>query len=178
MSKAPTVTAQRSRRQRGFEPASGLLRERIRTVGESRGFAMSRLLTHWAEVVGDDVARQCRPIKVTYKHGGFGATLSVLTTGSSAPMLQMQLPQIRDKVNACYGYNAIARIALTQTAPLGFSEGQAQFTHAPKVTRPENPAIAKAASEVSAGVADSGLRDALEVLARNVLSRSDRLKGI
>ena len=39
------------RRGRGFEPASGLLKDRIRAAGESRGFAVSRLLTHWAEVV-------------------------------------------------------------------------------------------------------------------------------
>ena len=103
------------RRMRGFEAASGLLRDKIRSLGESRGFAVSRLLTHWAEVVGDEVAATARPVKIGYGKGGMGATLTLLTTGAVAPVLQMQLPAIREKVNACYGFNAISRIHITQT---------------------------------------------------------------
>jgi hypothetical protein len=40
--------------------------------------------------------------------------LVILTTGAQAQMLEMQLPQLREKVNACYGYNAISRIRITQ----------------------------------------------------------------
>lgn len=93
---------------------------------------MSRLLTHWAEVVGEDVARLALPVKVSYPRDGFGATLTVLTTGASAPLVQMQAPAIRDRVNACYGYNAIARITITQTAPTGFADGQVAFAPAPR----------------------------------------------
>jgi len=158
---------------RGFEPASGLLKERIRKAGESRGFAVTRLLTHWTEIAGEDIASMARPVKVSYPRDGFGATLTLLTTGAAAPMVQMQLPQIREKVNACYGYNAISRISLTQTAPIGFAEGQAQFTPAPK---PEpkaiDPQIIEAAARTAAGCGDADLRSALETLAQNVLSRS------
>ena len=51
-------------------------------------------------------------------------------------MVQMQLPKLRERVNACYGYNAISRILLTQTAPTGFAEGQAEFAPAPKPKPP------------------------------------------
>ena len=160
------------RRMRGFEPASGLLRESVRAVGEARGFAVSRLLTHWAEVVGAEIAAQTRPVKIGYAKGGFGATLTLLTTGASAPMLQMQLPKIREKVNACYGYNAISRVVLTQTAPMGFAEGQAQFAPAPKPAPKElAPEIRAAAHETAKGATDPGLRAALEQLAENVLSK-------
>ena len=77
------------RRMRGFERASGLLSTRIREVGEKRGFAVSRLLTHWAEIVGADVAAVARPVNVSYGRS-IGATLTVLTTGAQAPMLEMQ----------------------------------------------------------------------------------------
>jgi hypothetical protein len=158
---------------RGFEPAAKLLQDRIRTVGESRGFAVSRLLTHWSEVVGADIAAQSRPVKIGYAKGGFGATLTLLVQGASAPMVQMQLPQIRDKVNACYGYNAISRVVLTQTAPTGFAEGQAQFTPAPKaVPVPPSPEIRAAAQATADGLHDPDLRTALETLAQNVLTRS------
>lgn len=171
MTRPPAPPPNPSRRKRGFEAASSLLKDRIRTVGEQRGFAVTRLLTQWAEVVGEDLARTTRPVKIGYSRDGMGATLSLLTTSSHAPMVQMQLPKIREKVNACYGYAAIARITLTQTAPMGFSEGQAEFIAAPKVAPPPDPAILARAAEAADGVQDTSLRAALEALAQNILNR-------
>jgi len=161
----------RQRRMRGFESASGLLRDKIRVAGEARGFAVARLLTHWAEVVGDEVAAIARPVKIGYGRGGLGATLTLLTTGAAAPILQMQLPKIRERVNACYGYNAISRVAITQTAPTGFAEGQAAFAHAAPAPREPAPEILARAAETAMGVSDPSLRAALEALGQNVLSR-------
>lgn len=167
-----------SRRARGFETASKLMDTQIRKAGESRGFAVSRLLTHWEEIAGADIARISRPIKISYGKGGLGANLTLLTTGAAGPMLQMQLPALRDKVNACYGYNAIARITLTQTAASGFADGQAEFVHArPKSERPIAPEIRQDAAATAAGVQDDSLRTALERLACNVLSKAQNTKG-
>ncbi|GAA0296471.1 DUF721 domain-containing protein [Rhodovulum strictum] len=164
-----------SRRRRGFEPAATLLAKRIRNAGEKRGFAVSRVLTHWAEIVGEDTARIARPVEVKYGREGFGATLTLLTTGANAPVLEMQKDTIRAKVNACYGYNAIARIRLTQTAPTGFAEGHAQFAPAPRpAPAPPDPAIATEAAALSGDVHDEGLRAALAALGQNVLSRPKR----
>lgn len=161
-----------SRRMRGFESASGLLGAQIRKVGEARGFAVSRLLTQWPEIAGAEIARACRPVKISYGKGGMGATLTLLTTGAAAPLLQMQLPALRERVNACYGYNAISRISLTQTAPTGFAEGQAQFEQALTAKKPAPaPHIVHRAKDTAADVQDAGLRDALERLACNVLSK-------
>lgn len=159
---------------RGFEPAAGLLREPIRKAGESRGFAITRLLTHWPEIAGRDLAGLCRPVKVSYGKGGLGATLSVLATGAAAPLVQMQLPMLKERVNACYGYAAIARIQVTQTSAQGFSEAQATFTGSPNIAAPSPQALTKARQVVDTltdGVGDSGLKMALERLAENVLTR-------
>ena len=59
---------------KGFKRTATLLGDRIRKAGESRGFAVSRVLTHWAEIVGSDLAQMCRPVEVSYGRGGFGAT--------------------------------------------------------------------------------------------------------
>lgn len=165
------------RRERGFEPASRLLAERIRTAGESRGFAVARLLTQWPEIAGEDLARITRPVKISYGREGFGATLTLLTTGAVAPMVEMRKEQLRERVNAVYGYSAIARIHLIQTASTGFAEGQAQFTHAPKAAPAPDPALVAKASETAAEIKDDGLRAALELLARNVLTRRNPKEG-
>ena len=157
---------------RGFEPAGGLVRDPIRVAGEKRGFAVARLLTHWAEIVGSDLAGCTRPVKVGYAQGSMGATLTLLISGPVAPMVEMQKDSIRAKVNACYGYAAISRILLTQTAASGFSEGQAEFRAAAKVMpKPADPAALAVAAKTAEGVHDGGLRDALALLAQNVLGR-------
>ena len=149
------------------------LQARIRAASETRGFAVARLLTHWPEIVGEEIASMARPVRITYGRGSFGATLTLLTTGAHAPLLQAELPRIREKVNACYGYSAISRIRITQTAPVGFCEGRATFAQAPKKPAPRNdPALTEKAREVAAGVRDEKLRAALAVLGTNILSRS------
>jgi hypothetical protein len=161
---------------RGFTRTAQLLQERIRRASETRGFAESRLLTRWPEIAGPEVAAIARPVKVSYTRQGFGATLTLLTTGAQAPMLEMQKETLREKVNAVYGYNAISRIAITQTAPTGFAEGQAAFAPAPAqpaADRPD-PQVTGQAADLARPVADADLRRALEALGRNVLSKSKR----
>lgn len=171
MTRSPLPPPDPSRRMRGFEPASGFLRDPIRHAGESRGFAVARLLTHWPEVVGDDLARMTRPVKIGYSRDGLGATLTLLVASAQAPIVQMHLPRIVEKVNAIYGYAAISRIALTQTAATGFAEGQAEFTSAPKTAQEPAPEIMAQARDTAAPIADPGLRAALEALAQNILNR-------
>lgn len=172
--------AARKSTTRGFKRSAQLLQPQIRRAAESRGFAVSRLLTHWAEAVGEEIAAVARPVEISYGRQGFGATLTVLTTGAQAPMLEMQKEALRERVNAVYGYNAIARLRITQTAATGFAEGQAAFAPRPE-TRSETPTgpdpgpeTRRAAADLAAPVGDSALRAALEALGRNVLSRPKR----
>ena len=161
---------------KGFRQTSSLLQGRIRTASESRGFAQSRLLTHWEEIAGADTAAVSRPVEVNYGRGGMGATLTLLTTGANAPMLEMQKDQLRSRVNAVYGYNAIARIRVTQTAASGFAEGQVDFTHKKQeaAQRAVDPAVREAAIETARPVGDDRLRAALTRLGENILTRSNR----
>ena len=163
----------RSNRSNGFKRAYSLMQTQIREAGEARGFSHARILTHWAEIVGDALAAQCRPVNVTYAKGGLGATLTILTTGPNAPLIDMQKEDLRGKINGVYGYNAISRIRVTQTAPIGFAEGQAQFVGKQKSGKqPPASEIIAAAKQTAAGVGDENLRRALEDLAQNVLSKN------
>ena len=165
--------AQRPTTTYGFKRAAGLVQDRVRTAGESRGFAQSRVLTHWEEVAGPDLAALLRPVDISYARQGFGATLTVLTTGAQAPVLEMQKETLRSRINAVYGYNAIARIHITQTAATGFADGQVDFVHRKPQTPASNPdpEVARRAAQVAGGVEDDALRAALERLATNVISK-------
>ena len=160
------------RRRKGFEPASGLLADRIRAAGAPRGFAVARLLTHWAEIAGEDIAEMARPVRIGFAKGGFGATLTLICSGPNAPVVQMRLPAIRDRVNACYGYNAVSRIVISQSSATGLAEDAAPFAGKPKAPPAPSPVIMAQADALSAAVADDGLRAALAALGQNVLSRA------
>jgi len=175
MARKPLPQPSADRRRRGFEPAFGLMKDPVRMAGETRGFAVTRLLTHWAEVAGAELAAKTRPVKVSYGREGLGATLTLLVRAAEAPMVQMSLPMLKDRVNAVYGYAAVSHIHLTQTAPTGFAEGQADFAPAPKTgPRPDpkpDPATQARAQAAAEKVADPDLRTALELLAQNILTR-------
>ncbi len=161
---------------KGFKRTDSLLSGQIRRASETRGFAQSRVLTQWAEIAGTATASIAQPVEIGYGRGGMGATLTLLTTGANAPMLEMQKEQLRTKVNAVYGYNAIARIRITQTAASGFSEGKVAFGHQnPTATHPKpDPALRQKAAEATQPVTDDGLRDALARLGENILNRTKR----
>ena len=155
---------------RGFVHAAGLTSEQTRKVTGARGFSQMRLLTHWEEVVGPSLSKITRPQKVSYARDGIGATLTIFASGAHAPEIQMQVQDIRARVNACYGYNAISRVRITQTdrASLGFAEDGAAFIH-----NQPTPELSKADREALDldNVKDAGLRDALESLSKSVLHR-------
>ena len=155
----------------GFSRAVTLMQGRIRKASEGRGFAESRVLTHWSEIVGEETAKMSNPVEVKYARGGMGATLTLLTTGSFAPMLEMQKDQIREKVNRCYGYNAVSHIRITQSAPTGFAEGRVAFSGAPKKSSTPDAQAVVRAKESTKDVASDDLRAALERLGANVITK-------
>jgi hypothetical protein len=158
---------------KGFKRTDSLLSGQIRRASETRGFAQSRLLTQWSEIAGTDIAAIAQPVEIGYGRGGMGATLTLLTTGANAPMLEMQKEQLRTKVNAVYGYNAIARVRITQTAATGFSDGKVAFGHKkPAAAVAPDPALRQKASATAQPVADEGLRAALARLGENVFNKA------
>ena len=158
-----------------FKPASDLLRARIRELGEARGFSATRLLTHWSEIVGESVAAIAKPLEIRHPrprpgHPPEGATLTVLALGAAALRLEMEKERIRERVNACYGYAAIAKLRIRQAGPESFAlEGGAT---ARKAGKPEPQDLRALAEPLAEGVSNTELRLALAALAANVLSKS------
>lgn len=174
---ARTDGMQRSsdRRGRGPVAAGELALKTLRGAMEKRGFAQARLLSRWPEIVGPDIAAVATPLKVTFSRVAMTGTLVLLVRGAQAPVVDMQREEIRRRVNACYGYNAIGQIALTQTAGRGLAEGQARFAAAPPAAAgPPDPEQARRAAGMTTEIQDPKLRDALSRLGANILTRSPR----
>jgi len=155
-----------------FKPAADLLRSKIREIGEARGFSATRLLTHWTEIVGASVAAIARPLEVRHPRAGKtapeGATLTILARGAAALRLEMEKERIRERVNSCYGYNAIAKIKIKQAGPESFADAAAD----PAPASTPRPDPFEKVAPLTEGVSNTELRLALAALAANVLSKS------
>ena len=162
----------------GFRRTGALVDRQVKDTSQGRGFLETRLLTHWADVVGDEIAGVCEPVEVTHRQG-FGATLVLLTKGATAPILEMQKDSIKDRVNAVYGYCAVTRVRITQTAAHGFGEEGSPFAPAPKVPKslPSDPKHVAKARESVTGIQSETLRGALEALGASILAQNSRKKG-
>ena len=158
-------------RKNGFKKASVLLKTNIQRASESRGFAQSRVLTHWDEIVGEEISSVSIPTKVSYRTDGLGATLTILTSGSNAPILEMQKEFIRNKINAVYGYNAVHKIKITQSSPIALigknEDSKNIMSKKNKIDEEISPDLEKAVNEID----DKNLRQGLEELAINVFTK-------
>ena len=158
-------------RKNGFKKASVLLKKNIQQASESRGFAQSRVLTHWGEIVGEEISSVSIPTQVSYRTDGLGATLTILTSGSNGPILEMQKEFIRNKINAVYGYNAVHKIKITQSSPVALiGKNEASKNIMPrknKMSGKISPNLEKIVNEID----DKNLRQGLEELAINVFTK-------
>jgi len=79
------------------------------------GFTQRALIDRWVEIVGEQYARHCRPLRLKFPVGKKeGGTLAIAATGALAPMLRHVEPQIIERANRILGYGAVARIVLEQ----------------------------------------------------------------
>ncbi|MFZ4381345.1 MAG: DUF721 domain-containing protein, partial [Sandarakinorhabdus sp.] len=77
------------------------------------GFTQRALIDRWVEIVGEQYARHCRPLRLKFPVGKKeGGTLAIAATGALAPMLRHVEPQIIERANRILGYGAVARIVL------------------------------------------------------------------
>jgi hypothetical protein len=159
---------------RGFTRAAAALTPALRAAAGARGFAEHRLLTDWDAIMGPELARLCRPVKVDHRPRkgaeGLGGALVVAAEGAAAMEAAHLAPQIIERVNRAYGYRAVARLRVAQN---GAGWGALAEDAAPW-SGPPPAAFASPPSPAICAIADEGLRAALARLETNIRARAAR----
>ncbi|MBY0303732.1 MAG: DciA family protein [Sphingomonas sp.] len=79
------------------------------------GFVQSAVVSRWAEIVGPKFAAVSAPESIKFPHGKRAeGTLALVVRGAHGPMMQHIAPEIIERVNRFFGYEAIARVAIRQ----------------------------------------------------------------
>jgi hypothetical protein len=126
-----------------------------------KGLGYGKLVTDWPLIVGADLGQVTAPVKLAFPRGErTDATLTIDIVPARAIEVQHSMPQLIERVNAVFGYRAVARIKLVQRPP----------TRMPPMAnlRPLSPVEESQLVELTQAVPDGELRAALESLGRAV----------
>ena len=139
----------------------------------ARGLGQASLVTHWAEIVGEDIARFARPMQLQWPPRGdkrdpekksAPATLILRIDGAFGLEAQHASATIVARVNAHLGWRCVDKIA--------FRQGPLEPLAKPK-PRPKPPSEAAMAKAMAMGerIEDEGLREAMARLGARIIDK-------
>jgi len=168
-----------ARKARPFERRRGgparqiadLMPQISRTAFRRFGFVQSSVVTRWPEIVGPTHARACTPEAIRFPPGEKSeGILQLVVTPAQAPLIQHVIPEIIERVNRFFGYNAVARVKLRQGAVKPPADSRP--VQAPPSLRP----IPMELGDSLRDIGDPELRTVLETLARSFATEEDKDK--
>ncbi|MCE9649967.1 MAG: DciA family protein [Parvibaculum sp.] len=144
-----------------------------RDVFRKRGFAEGHILAHWPQIAGEMISDYCAPERLIYprqirdgRGPQGGATLEIRVDGPIALEIKHLEPQIVERINSYYGYQAVTRLKLIQGPLPPRPKGR---------RRPIRPLGARERAELVQSlepIAEPGLKTALERLGERILGRT------
>ena len=155
-------------------PVADLVPQIGRAAFRRFGFVQSSVVMRWPEIVGEHHARSCCPESIRFPpKERSGGTLNLVVLPAHATIIQHVIPEIIERVNRFFGYNAVIRVKMRQgrVQPRG-GEGSANIARtAPPSLRP----IPLELGDSLRDIGDPELRTVLESLARS-LGKEERGK--
>ncbi len=135
------------------------------------------IIINWKEIVGDELASFCRPLKTKFNPKDNQRTLFLeVPTGAFAIEVQHKESYIINKVNAYFGYQTLHKINITQNMnmllqkPVTINEIVSESID---ITEDEKHVL----SEITSEIKDEKLRKILTKLGKDVLlSKKEKIK--
>jgi len=138
-----------------------------------RGFGEAQMILQWASVVGEGLASETQPVKLSFGRGErVDGTLHLRVTSGVAPTIRHLEPLMVERVNAYFGYRAVGRLALRQ-GPIDRPPERKPPPDLPLLS----PEEADNLDQQLAGIAEPALRNALQRLGRRVLAERAGLRA-
>jgi len=125
------------------------------------GFVQSAVVSRWSEIVGERFAQVSAPESIRFPHGQRAdGVLTLGVAGAHAPMIQHVATEIVERVNRFFGYPAVAKIVIRQSA--------APRPAPPRAAPPSLRQMPVELGDSLRAIGDPELRAVLESLARGV----------
>lgn len=98
----------------GLSRMARALPQTTRQALKKRGFVNGRLLLEWDRIMPEGVRGMARPLEVRRNLKQMEATLVLLVSSATAPILQHYEPQLLERINSYFGFRAVTRLHLVQ----------------------------------------------------------------
>jgi|GraSoi_2013_60cm_1033757.scaffolds.fasta_scaffold07827_2 hypothetical protein len=153
--------------RRGGMQAIGASLPRIaKPVLGKQGLGEAQLLAEWPAIIGEELARHCWPIKLSFPRGERrDGTLRLRVASALALDIQHREPVLLERINGYFGYRAVIRLALVQGG------APPEERSAPPPLRPLEPAERQALDRSLDDIADPELRAALRRLGSAIIGQ-------
>lgn len=161
----------RYERPRGGQarPIAELMPEVGRTAFRRFGFVQSSVVSRWPEIVGLRHARVCAPESIRFPPGEkSGGILQLVVVPAHAPIIQHVIPEIIDRVNRFFGYNAVVKVKIRQ------GEVKPPPASKPQAAAPSLKPVPLELGESLRDIGDPELRAVLESLARSLGAKDNQ----
>lgn len=136
----------------------------MRPLAHKHGAGSTGLAPHWEQIVGQRFAKISKPVKIM--GGKADRTLVISAPGPAGALLMAASSKIIERANGFLGVGSVKRLKVVQTRL------KAQETVA-RVSQGLNPQAQDKLQSSLEKIADPDLKDVLERLGRNVLSKSE-----
>lgn len=136
-----------------------------------KGFVEVDLIANWGDIAGQELAAYSVPQRLEFRRGekNNGILHVAVPGGAFALELQHREKIIIGKVNAFFGYNAVAALKIMQNADIPVKDAEnVKTSQKTLVSEAEENYI----KDLSGGVQNSALQEVLQRLGRSVISNN------
>ena len=152
--KIPAVREQ-PRRSSGLVSFGADVRKLVGPLLGKKGLLQADILARWTDILGLELSSGVRPFSVSFSRKTAGAVLTVTAfSGAYAVEFTARKPQIIERINSYFGYEAVSDIRVKQGGI---------FTPPSPVKREPDYSPAKTAEmqKLAAGIEDESLRESV-----------------
>jgi hypothetical protein len=136
--------------------------EIVKPVFKVRGLMEGKIITNWAQIVGERFADLALPERITFPKGKKGeGTLYLSVTSASSLFIHYSQGIILEHVNRFFGYKAISKLQMSH----GFTPPKVE---AEKVSLPLSHEDKEWVEQQMQGITDPDLRATLERLGESI----------
>lgn len=167
---AKKAIAQAKRRGGGPKAVAQALPAVTKKILGKRGFAEGSLVNEWSSIVGKDIARRCIPKQLAFKRSSERreGTLTLRAESGFATELVYLEPQMLERINAHFGYRAVARLKILQGPVL--DQGKKPKSMTKRLNKSDQETLNKKVAEIE----DEDLRNALADLGAAVFGKPQK----
>ncbi len=105
----------KERKQSYFKKVGSSLPKIIDKNIKEKNFVEISLIKKWREIIGDDIAKFCWPIKIVFSEiNNLNGIIFLKTMRGKSMEIEFKNEEIIEKLNQYFGYKAIAKISVVQ----------------------------------------------------------------